>query len=577
MLLELRIKNFAIIERLELSFGPALNIFTGETGAGKSIVIDALSLILGDRASADLIRTGAGAAEVEALFSVEAGSEAVKVLEAAGIEVSEEIIIKRIVQRAGKNRIYINGSLATLVTLGLAGSALIDVYGQSEHQSLARPEEHIELLDTFAGLKGGGGLRESMAVAYRGFKEREAEYRSLVKGADELKKRREFLLYESKEIAEAGLTNGEEEELNGEKERLQNAGKIKSAVVEAQNALYAENGAVVERLGTLLGPLKEAAGFDSRLKESAEAVEEALFSLEDAANTLRDLSGSISEEPERLDIVLDRIDTIHRLSRKYGPGIEAVLEHKAEIDTELVELEKSVTERAGLEAALEKARAKAETVAGRVTTARIKYSAGLKKKMEEELKNLGMTGALFDVNIYEAAQKGAAEPGAKDGKTLRLGEKGADRVSFYLTPNAGEEAKPLARIASGGELSRIMLALKRVSVSEGIETLVFDEVDAGIGGATARSVGQKLKEVAKAQQVICITHLPQIAAFADKHFAVSKEESGSGRTVSLVEELDEAARIGQISKMLGGLSVTETTRRHAAELIEAATGNSVKV
>ena len=237
MLLELRIKNFAIIERLSLGFGPALNIFTGETGAGKSIVIDAISLILGDRASAELVRTDTEEAEVEALFDIADTPGTVAVLEAAGIEVSDELVIKRVVQRAGRNRIYINGSLATLVTLSEVGRSLIDVYGQSEHQSLTRPEEHIELLDTFAGLTGVGGLREEMAEAYHKLRELRAEYDALIQGAGEKERRRERLAYESEEIADAELASGEEEELKGEKERLDNAGKIKSAVGGAQSGL----------------------------------------------------------------------------------------------------------------------------------------------------------------------------------------------------------------------------------------------------------------------------------------------------------------------------------------------------
>ncbi len=595
MLLELRIKNFAIIERLELGFGPALNIFTGETGAGKSIVIDAISLILGDRASADLIRTDTDEAEVEALFDISGAPWVADVLESSGIDVADELIIKRVVQRAGRNRVYINGSLATLVTLSEVARSLIDVYGQSEHQSLARTEEHIELLDAFAGLTVPGGLREQMALAYGELRERRAEYEAIVSGAEELAKRKERLGYESDEIADAALSAGETEELKGEKERLDNAGKIKSAVVEAQNGLYADNGAIVERLGRLLAPLKEAAGFDPRLKGSAESVEEALYGLEDAANTLRDLADSIGEEPERLESVLDRLDLISRLSKKYGPGIDAILEHKAAVDAELERLDGLETETVSLEAALESAKEQAKVIAEKLSKARAEGALRLKANVERELADLGMGGALFDVSVEVVIAKGTDGDGPSDalndvsnnapgggpnkggpsGALPRLGPKGFDSVYFLLAPNAGEETKPLARIASGGELSRIMLALKRATISQTVPTLVFDEVDAGIGGATAQAVGAKLKEVGAAQQVICITHLPQIAAFSQKHFAVSKEEREDGRTVSSVVELEEAGKVEQISKMLGGLNVTETTRKHATELIEAAVGRGV--
>ncbi|MBE9528719.1 MAG: DNA repair protein RecN [Proteobacteria bacterium] len=571
MLLELRIKNFAIIDKLSLSFGPALNIFTGETGAGKSIVIDAISLILGDRASGDLIRADTEEAEVEALFDITGAPGTASVLEAAGIEAAEELVIKRVVQRTGRNRIYINGSLATLVTLGEVGRSLIDVYGQSEHQSLTRPEEHIELLDAFAGLKGPGKLREEMGTAYSELRERRAEYDSLVKGAGELERRAELLRYASDEIADAELASGEEVELKAEKERLGNAGKIKSAVVEAQSGLYDDSGAIVERLGALLAPLKEAAGFDPRLKSSAESVEEALYGLEDAANTLRDLADSIGEEPERLDEILDRIDLIGKLIKKYGPDIDAVLAHKATVDAELASLGESEAETASAEAALKEAGERASGIATELSKARSKGAGQLKSLVETELGDLGMEAALFDIKIEAVVDKENAKESAPGNESaLRIGEKGYDRVYFLLAPNAGEEAKPLARIASGGELSRIMLALKRATVSATVATLVFDEVDAGIGGATAQTVGFKLKEVGERQQVICITHLPQIAAFAGKHFGVSKRETEEGRTVSSVVELDRAEKVEQISQMLGGQNVTETTRKHAAELIEAA-------
>jgi DNA repair protein RecN (Recombination protein N) len=586
MLLELRIKNFAIIEKLSLSFGPSLNIFTGETGAGKSIVIDAISLILGDRASGELIRADTEEAEVEALFDITESPGVADVLESAGIEAAEELIIKRVVQRTGRNRIYINGSLATLVTLGEVGRALIDVYGQSEHQSLTRPEEHIELLDAYAGLAGPGSQRAKMALAYSELRVRRGEYDSLVTGAGELERRAELLRYESKEIADAELASGEEAELKAEKERLDNAGKIKSAVVGAQSGLYDDSGAIVERLGTLLGPLKEAAGFDPRLKECAESVEEALYGLEDAANTLRDLADSIGEEPERLDVILDRLDFIGKLIKKYGPDVDAVLAYKATVDAELDSLGESEAETRAAEAALKEAGERAAGIATELSKARSKGAQQLKSLIESELGDLGMEAALFDIKIEAVVDKEsikdkesiidkenadkAQQSASGNDSALRIGEKGYDRVYFMLAPNAGEEAKPLQRIASGGELSRIMLALKRATVSPTVATLVFDEIDAGIGGATAQAVGFKLKEVGAKQQVICITHLPQIAAFADKHFGVSKRETEEGRTVSSVVELDRAEKVEQISKMLGGLSVTETTRKHAVELIEAA-------
>jgi DNA repair protein RecN (Recombination protein N) len=562
MLLELSIKNFAIIDRLALSFGPGLNIFTGETGAGKSIILDAVALVLGDRATSEIIRTSADEAEVEALFDVSGCKGLKKVIEDAGIDFSDTLVVKRVVQRTGRNKIYINGSLATLVTLTEIGRRLIDIYGQSEHQSLTRPEEHVEVLDSFAGLTAPeNGLRASMSGAYRDYIALKKECEVIVKDPAELDRRRDLLGYQLKEIEEAALTEGEEEELATARKRLENAERIKEAVLNAERAVYSDAGSVVERLGSVLKPLKEASGFDEALASTVEALQASLFEIEDAAGFLRDYSGSIEYDPEELERVGDRLDLISKLKKKYDADVAGILAKSKVLEEELSTLDALEGRVEGLEAKMNEARELCLLTAGKLTGKRLKESGPLKEQVESELKDLGMSSSVFEVVIE-------AEKSAEG--TVRFGPKGADRVSFFISPNPGEEVKPLARIASGGELSRIMLAIKRVTAAGRVPTLVFDEIDAGVGGPTAQVVGLKLNEVAGSHQVLCITHLPQIAAFASDHYVVTKGSTKEGRTVTSVKKIDGGELVEQISWMLGGSKITEASRKHAVELVEAA-------
>ncbi len=561
MLLELSIKNFAIIDRLSLAFGPGLNIFTGETGAGKSIIIDAIALVLGDRATSEIIRTSAPEAEVEALFDVSGCKGLKKVVEDAGINFSDTMVVKRVVQRTGRNKIYINDSLATLVTLTEIGRRLIDIYGQSEHQSLTRPEEHVEALDSFAGLTAPNGPRARMSEAYRDYVALKKEYDLVVTDPTEFEKRRDLLGYQLKEIEEAALLDGEEEELRTARKKLENAEKIKEAALNAERTIYSDSGSVVERLGSVLKPLKEVSDFDKTLASTVEALQASLFEIEDAAGFLRDYSGSIEYDPEELERVGDRLDLISKLKKKYDSDVVGILAKSKILVEELSALDDLEGRVKGLEARMNEARELCLLTAGKLTEARVKESGSLKKQVESELKDLGMASSVFEVVIEE-------EKNAEG--TVRFGPKGADRVNFFISPNPGEEVKPLARIASGGELSRIMLAMKRVTAAGRVPTLVFDEIDAGVGGPTAQVVGLKLNEVARAHQVLCITHLPQIAAFASDHYVVTKDSTEEGRTVTSVRKIERGELVEQISWMLGGSKITEASRRHAVELVEAA-------
>ncbi|MBI4950087.1 MAG: DNA repair protein RecN, partial [Deltaproteobacteria bacterium] len=542
---------------------PGLNIFTGETGAGKSIIMDAIALILGERASNDLIRSSAEEARVEALFDPSPASVE-GVLREAGIEPSDTLLIKRVVQRAGRNRIYINGSLATIVTLTEVGRRLIDIYGQSEHQSLTRPEEHVEMLDSFGGLKG---LRSHMAERHRDFLALKKELDSLATEAKGLKDRKDLLEYQLKEISSAGLKKGEDEALHKEIERLHHAERLKTASRIAEREIYSDDGSMVERLGAIVKSLKDAVAFDEKLKKAVEPLESSLIGLEDAGAFLRDYSDTVEADPDALEAALGRADLIGKLRKKYGGSLEEVIKKREELSAEL-ELAGGSDERLkALDGLVAEAREKALSAATALTEARVNAAKELEERIGEELSTLGMKDAVFQVSMDTEKNP--------DG-TVRLNEKGADRVNFFIAPNKGEGLKPLSRIASGGELSRIMLALKSAASAGKVPALVFDEIDTGVGGAMAQVVGLKLKEVSRGHQVLCITHLPQIAAFADRHFGVSKETTKEGRTVSTVRELTGEETVEQISVMLGGLKVTETTRMHAKELMDAAASMSQK-
>ncbi len=557
MLVELTIKDFAIIDNINISFGPGLNVFTGETGAGKSIILDAISLVLGDRASGDIIRASAEEAHVEAMFDVAAHKEIEKVLSEAGIGFSESLVIKRVVQRAGRNKIYINGSLATLVTLTEVGRRLIDIYGQNEHQSLTRPEEHVEALDAFGGFRR---QRAEMSEAYRSYVEIRNELDDIAGESKGLSERREFLEFQLNEIRDASLRDGEDAATEKELHRLRNSEKIKGAMVEAERAIYSDSGSMSERLGSLIKNLKAAAALDERLAKTADTLEASLYQLEDAASSLRGYFGSMEYDPSRLEELEARVDLLNRLKRKYGPALNDVFQKMGSLEAELAGLSDLEERARELSSKLASSREKAAALASGLSEARKTAAAGLKRKVEKELSDLGMKGAVFNVMIESERNP--------DG-SCRFNEKGADRVLFYISANPGEEAKPLARIASGGELSRIMLAMKSVTSVGRVPILVFDEIDTGIGGAMAQVVGMKIKDVSRRHQVLCVTHLPQIAAFADKHFSVAKK-TASGKTTASVRELAGGEKIEEISTLLGGLNVTEVTRKHASELIEAA-------
>lgn len=553
MLCELSIRNFAIIDRLQVQFGLGFNVLTGETGAGKSIIIDAVGLLLGDRARPELIRTGEEEATVEALFDLAKVPVLRAELAEQGFEEGEELLVKRVVARSGKNRVYLNGSLAKLGQLQPLTAQLLAIYGQHEHQNLQKPEQHLAMLDDFAGLASD---LEAYQLFFREQQRLESRLEQLNAAERQRQQRLDLLSFQSRELAAAALRPGEDEELQAERLLLQHAERLALATTGGYELLYGGEGAVVERLDTVASQLEALVTVDPRLGSWAEGVRSALFTLEDVAAGLRDYQGE-AFEPRRQAEVDERLALLTSLKRKYAPTIGEILALQAGIEEELSALANVEATREELQQQLSASRQRLLRAGEELSAKRREAALRLAAAVEGELQALAMPKARFEVRFFPLA-----EPGAK----------GLERGEFYLSPNPGEETKPLAWIASGGELSRIMLSLKRVApAGDGVPTQIFDEVDAGIGGVAATAVGEKLHAVAAGQQVLCITHLPQVAAFADRHYRVEKREQ-EGRTRTELLQLADVDRVQEMARMLGGAQITDRTLEHARELIRLSTG-----
>jgi DNA repair protein RecN (Recombination protein N) len=460
------------------------------------------------------------------------------------------MVIKRVVSRSGKNRIYLNGSLATLAQLQGWAGRLMNIYGQHEHQSLQRPDTHLSLLDRFAGLEE---VLEIYRQHYQEARQLTERLRQLDEAERERQQRLDLLIFQSREIAEAALRSGEDEELSAERLRLQNVERLAAAAGGGYELLYGDEGAVNERLEAAASGLEELAAVEPVLGQLAETIRTSLYALEDVAIQLRDYAGKIAFEPGRQNEVEERLALFARLKRKYAPDLEGILEYKSSIDREIEDLTDLDAARTGVRKSLDKARMKVEESGADLSRLRREAAQELRQKVESELKGLAMPRARFEMRLAPLS-----EPGPR----------GLEQGEFFLAPNPGEEPKPLTRIASGGELSRIMLALKRAAPEgDTVSTLIFDEVDAGIGGIAATAVGEKLRGAASGRQVLCITHLPQVAAFADRHYRVEKREE-DGRTVTALTLLSGEERTREMARMLGGARVTDRTLEHARELID---------
>jgi DNA repair protein RecN (Recombination protein N) len=564
MLKELSIRNFAIIDDLKISFSDGLTILSGETGAGKSIILNAVNLLLGSRASADLVRTGAKAAELEALFHILPTSSVALSMSEQGYDAEDGLLIRRVISRSDSNRVYLNGHLATIGILNAITENLASISGQHAHQGLLKEDQHLLIIDQFGGLIP---QRQQVFDLYH-------QILPLIDELKELKNIRHrqaehlaLLQFQKNEISGAGIVTGEDLELEQERVRLKNAEMLYQVVHGSIEELYGASGSVIERLLGVRKNLERAGQIESRLKTSADSLAESAYQIEDLIEQLRSYLKLIQMDDQRLEAVEERLDMLNKLKRKYGGSLAAVLSTLAVIERELSDVENISEKIAATEKKLSDLNRRCAELARQLSRQRKKAAENLAAKVSRELASLKMAQTVFDAGMQPIPWNEKSDPHLKV-EDQSLSETGIDRAVFMIAPNIGEELKPLAGIASGGELSRVILALKAIlAETDSVETVVFDEVDAGIGGGTAEVVGRKLSELGKHHQIICITHLAQIAKFGKHHFSISKHVA-DGRTHTVIRPLSKKDRYREIARMLGGEEITQATLNHARELLE---------
>ncbi len=570
MLIELRLENYAVIDNLVVEFGPGLNLLTGETGAGKSILIDALALLLGDKASSDVIRSGAEKAVISAVFEVEGRAEKAteKVLDTNGLDESDDgtLILRREIAIGGKGRVFVNNQPATVSVLKQLAPHLALIHAQNESILLFDGPARLELLDTFAGSD-----LESVAAAYAQWKEIRTRIDELERGEQDRLRLVDLWIFQKREIEEGHLQGSEDERLEAEKRVLANAEKIYNAAMNAFDLLYEGNGSTASSLRAAQKQVEELGRYEPKFQEALAALESARISVEDVGATLRDYAGGIQASPEHLAQVEDRLALLDRLKRKYGPSLDDVIAFAADVSRKLSEVENKDEILRQLRAELAKTADEYLRTARVLSKKRTDAARRLEKLVEAEINDLAMKST-FRIDKTQSEED-------RDWSAA-----GIDQVVYMISTNPGEPMRQLEHVASGGELSRVMLALKasveagRVPTSpkpnKGREkwgpqkTLVFDEIDTGIGGRAAEAVGKKLKALSRANQVLCVTHLPQIATFGDQHYVIEKKES-SGRTRTSIRPVTGEERTEEVARMLSGAKLTETSRKHAEQMIKA--------
>ncbi len=569
MLRFLRIRDFALIRELEIEFGEGLNLLTGETGSGKSILVDAIGLLTGERASAEMVRANSDLAVLEGVFEIEQGSAVSALLQEAGVDSGEDsVIIRREITAGGRGRVFVNSTLATLTLLKSAGERLADIHGQQEQKSLLDLSSHLEWLDRF----GSNSNRvHEVRRLHRDLKDLADRLESMAMDEKERLRRVDMLEFQIREIRKANLQPQEKEELDAEKNLLANRERIFALASEAYALLYESESSILSRASRLERILTDLEGFDPSWNAHRESLRESLYKLEDLAFLARDYTSKIDFSPDRLDQVEQRLSDLDRLFRKYGPSITEILAYADRSEKELQELVSHADISRQLTETLAAKSKEYLAAAEALSQKRRRDAAELEREICKEFAALAMENMELGVSFAQV------EPARSTGHIPSgYGPTGIDRVEFMIAPNKGEEMLPLARIASGGELSRLMLAIKSLcGGGEPGKTLIFDEVDAGIGGRVAEAVGRRLRDLSQKSQVMCVTHLPQIAAFARNHLYVSKEVTNS-RTETRVTALDRSARILELARMMGGEVITDTTRRHAREMLEHSTSGSGK-
>lgn len=563
MLVQLSVRNVVLLEKLQLDLSPGFNVLTGETGAGKSMLVDALGLVLGGRARPDLVRAGAREAEVEALFEIAHGSRVAAKLEAAGVPCDRELVIRRVVMAEGRSRAFLNGRMCTAAQLAELAPDLCDIASQHESVSLTDPATHLEYLDAFGKLDAA---RDALANEVDRLADLVKELEAVREAERGRAEREDFLAFQLREIDELAPRAGEEIELEQERGRLRHAGRLGDATRRASERLYEGENAICDELARIGSEIDAAAAVDGSLAPLARAIEGARAELADAARELDRYAGNVEANPGRLAEIEERLFRLQKLLRKHGPTTAETLAARDALAAQLEGLARA-GDRADELSRERDGRLGAVGEAARALSKRRRAAAEhLADAVGRELAQLGMGRARVIVEVAQAALGGAA---GLDVDGARLTRAGIDRVEFLIAPNRGEDPRPLRRIASGGELSRALLALKRVLAEKGPAGLyVFDEVDAGVGGAVAEVIGRSIADVARHRQVLCVTHLAQIAALADAHFVVGKTEKQQ-RTVTHVRRLDDAERVAEIARMIGGVKVGDAAKRAAAEMLAA--------
>lgn len=582
MLIELRLENYAVIDNLVVEFGPGLNLLTGETGAGKSILIDALALLLGDKASSDVIRAGAEKAVISAVFEVDGNADkaAEKVLDTNGLDESDDgtLILRREIASGGKGRVFVNNQPATVSVLKQLAPYLAVIHAQNESILLFDGPARLELLDSFAGSD-----LDPVAVAFSRWKEIRMRIDELERGEQDRLRLVDLWVFQKKEIEEGRLQSGEDERLEAEKRVLSNSEKIYNAAMNAFDLLYEGSGSTASTLRAAQKQVEELGRYEPKFQEALAALESARISVEDVGGTLRDYAGGIQASPEHLAQVEDRLALMDRLKRKYGPSLDEVMEFGTDVSRKLSEVENKDEVLRQLRADLARAADEYLGAARALSKKRTDAARRLEKLVESEINDLAMKSS-FRIEKTQSEEE------------REWTDSGIDQVVYMISTNPGEPMRQLEHIASGGELSRVMLALKasveagkspvvakknrekgaaqesasrkRREKCENQKTLVFDEIDTGIGGRAAEAVGKKLKGLARANQVLCVTHLPQIATFADQHYLIEKKES-SGRTKTSIRPVSGEERTEEVARMLSGAKLTETSRKHAEQMIKA--------
>ncbi len=563
MLSELVVHNFAIIRHLEISFQSGLNVLSGETGAGKSILVGAVNLILGSRASQEMIRTGAGEAMVEAVFKLPESPGLMARLRETGLDLSEDLLVRRSISRSGRNRIFINDQAVTLQQLQQLARGLVSVSGQHEHQLLMDPEVHLGLLDSFGDLDP---VCQAVGLVHARWAEMREKLSRLRKAKQEQATKLDYMRFQLQDLESANLQPDEDKALEQELSILRHAATLREAAERSYGSLYAGKGAILEQLAEVEKNLQTLTRIDPSQESLLSHLEQARIHLDEMAHGLQHYAHHVQFDPQRLSAVEDRLAALQRLGKKYGGSLEAMLEHLGALKKALghdgdVELQEEEMVKA-----LEKLRKEYLDSATELSRRRREAAERLGMEVEKTLAAVDMQRARFAVSFAREVGLGGGNGSGKAAEPP-FTPTGIDRVEFLLSANPGEEMKPLVKVASGGELSRILLALKSLLSRRGeAETLIFDEVDTGIGGRTAELVGLQLKRLACRHQVICITHLPQIACYGEYHYKVAKETDGNETTTNILC-LGTKERVEELSRMLGGIAISEKTRAHAREML----------